>query len=170
MKILAFAGSNSSTSINQQLIRCTVGFLPNSEVIQLMDYAAPIYSEDLERMEGIPSGIKKLHQKLDEADALVISVGEHNGNISAFFKNLLDWLSRHKRDFLLGKKTMLMAASPGRNGGSTALRIMEDTLPYFGAEVIGTLSVGNFYEVVKEGEITDSKLKGEIQDILKLLV
>lgn len=166
MKILAFAGSNSSKSINQQLIRCAAEYLPNSEVIQLTDYAAPIYSEDLERAEGIPAVIKKLGQKLAEADALVISVGEHNGNISAFFKNLLDWLSRNKRDFLSGKKAMVMAASPGSNGASSALRIMEDTLPYFGAEVIGTLSVGNFYEVFKEGDITNPKLRQKLQEFV----
>ena len=92
MKIIAFAGSNSSKSINHQLVSYAVKLVENSEVINLNDYAVPIYSQDLENSEGIPQSIKYLCAKLSETNKLVISVCEHNGNISAFFKNILDEL------------------------------------------------------------------------------
>jgi NAD(P)H-dependent FMN reductase len=93
MKTIAFAGSNSSTSINHQLVSYAVKLVEDSEVIKLTDYNAPMYSQDLEKSEGIPQVIKDLNDKLSEANKLVISVCEHNGNISAFFKNILEWLS-----------------------------------------------------------------------------
>ena len=52
-KILAFAGSNSSTSINYQLVKYTASLIENHE-IQLMNmsnYPFPMYSEDAEKKE-----------------------------------------------------------------------------------------------------------------------
>jgi len=101
-KILFFAGSNSSKSINHKLVVFAATQIPNhtSEVIKLTDYNLPMFGEDIEREEGYSEVLKELYSKIKEADALVISVGEHNGMISAYFKNTLDWLSRLDRNFL----------------------------------------------------------------------
>ena len=92
IKIIGFAASNSSSSINHQLVSYALKLVDNSEVIKLTDYIIPIYSEDLEKSEGIPQSVKDLNAKLTESDKIIISVNEHNGNISAFFKNILDEL------------------------------------------------------------------------------
>ncbi len=170
MKIIAFAGSNSSKSINQQLATYAASLTPNTEVIQLTDYNTPIYSEDAESETGIPESIQRLNNKLSAADGFIIAVNEHNGNISAFFKNILDWLSRNQRDFLKDKKVVLLSTSPGGRGGASAIGIAQKTLPYFGATVVGTISIGNFYDVFKNGELIDSHLAESLkQTTLKLL-
>ena len=162
MKIIAFAGSNSSTSINHQLVSYVVKLVEHSEVIKLNDYVVPMYSQDLENSEGIPQSIKHLGAKLSETNKLVISVCEHNGNISAFFKNILEWLSRDNRNFLLNKQVVILSASPGGGGAQTALTITERTLPYFGAEVVSKLSVKGFYDIFKDGKIIDHELNNQL--------
>jgi len=51
MKILAFAGSNSSTSINKQLVTYTSAQLQEHTVhiIDLNDYEMPLFSIDREK-------------------------------------------------------------------------------------------------------------------------
>jgi NAD(P)H-dependent FMN reductase len=162
MKIIAFAGSNSSSSINHQLVSYAVKFVEHSELIKLNDYDAPMYSQDLENSEGIPQSIKHLGAKLSESNKLVISVCEHNGNISAFFKNILEWLSRNNREFLKNKQVVILSASPGSGGAQTALTITERTLPYFGAEVVSKLSVKGFYDNFKDGQIINQELNNKL--------
>lgn len=166
MKTIAFAGSNSSTSINLQLVSYVAEITENTEVIKLTDFSAPMYSEDLEKERGIPKSIKDLDEKLAQADKLIISVGEHNGNISAFFKNILDWLSRNNRGFLIDKKVMLLSTSPGAGGAKSALAVTEKTLPYFGATVSNTFSVSSFYDNFKDGKIADPKINEELIELI----
>lgn len=119
-KILAFAGSNSSKSINYQLVKHTVSYMSDHEVrlLNLANFPFPMYSEDYERENGYSNSLVELKNDIADADALVVSVNEHNGNPSAYFKNLLDWLSRLDRNFLDGKPILLMATSNGRRGAS----------------------------------------------------
>ncbi len=52
MNILAFAGSNSSTSINRELVKFALKSYTEESIdlIDLNDYAMPIFSVDLEKM------------------------------------------------------------------------------------------------------------------------
>ncbi|MCB0444022.1 MAG: NAD(P)H-dependent oxidoreductase, partial [Flavobacterium sp.] len=94
----------------------------------------------------------------------LISVNEHNGNPSAFFKNVLDWLSRLDRKFLEGKKVFLLSTSNGARGGMSSLEVVKNMLPRFGAEVIDTYSLASFKEnfSVEETKITNDEIKNEI--------
>jgi len=151
-KILFFAGSNSSKSINHKLVSfASSQFTGHSvEVIKLVDYQLPLFSEDIEREKGYSVDLKMLYNKIKEADALVISVNEHNGMISAYFKNILDWLSRLDRNFLEGKKIMLMSTSRGKRGGASALEYTKNVLPRFGATVIESFSFPSYSENFSE--------------------
>ena len=124
-KILAFAGSNSSSSINKQLVDYVVFRLDNvkAKTLLLTDYDIPMYSEDIEKNEGFPVGIQELKQEIAACDGLVIAVNEHNGSVSAFFKNILDWLSRVDRSFFGERKILLMSTSPGGRGAAGALAV-----------------------------------------------
>jgi NAD(P)H-dependent FMN reductase len=146
MKTIAFAGSNSSKSINQKLINYVVELTDSTEIIHLTDYDIPMYSMDQEEQNGIPESVKQLNDKLATADRLIISVCEHNGNMSAFFKNTMDWLSRHDSKFLKDTQITLFSTSPGKGGGASALAAAEKMLPYFGAEIKSTLNVPSFYQ------------------------
>jgi len=165
MKIIAFAGSNSSNSINHQLVSFAATLIDNSEIIQLTDFDIPMYNIDIENI-GIPEGVVQLNEKLDEADSFIISVSEHNGNISAFFKNILDWLSRNNGNFLLDKKVVIISTSPGKGGAASALKITEKTLPYFKANIVGTLSVGEFYENFKDRTLVNLEIISNLQSVI----
>lgn len=163
---IAFAGSNSSKSINHQIVSFVASLTEQTNVLKLTDFEAPIYSSDIEEESGIPKGIVALNEQISSADRLIISVSEHNGNLSAFFKNTIDWLSRNDRDFLKGKEVILLSCSPGPGGASSALAIAEKTLPYFGATIKSKLSIGNFYQIFENGKINDANTIEEIKKCL----
>lgn len=166
MKVITFAGSNSSSSINHQLVEFVASLNENIEVSRLTDYKIPMYSMDIENNQGIPSEVSVLASKLDEADQFVISVAEHNGNITAFFKNHLDWLSRNNRDFLKGKKVIVLETSPGRGGASSAIEIMAKTLPFFGAEVVARESLPSFNHNFEKGKPLDKEFVKKLSSII----
>ena len=147
-KILVFAGSNSSKSINHQLVSFAASQIAghNVEIIKLTDYDLPIFGEDIERERGYSVDLKMLNNKIKEADALVISVNEHNSMVSAYFKNTIDWLSRNDRKFLEEKKILLMSTSNGKRGAASALEYTNNVLPRFGANIIDSFSFPSFSE------------------------
>ena len=115
------------------------------EVLNLHELEIPMYSIDKEK-EGFPQNVKFLYEKIVEAPALIIAVNEYNANVSGFFKNIIDWLSRVERKFLHGKKILLMSTSPGKRGGAAALEYCKNQFPRFGGEVVESFSLPLFYE------------------------
>ena len=93
------AGSNSSTSINYKLVRYTAGLIDGKEVqlLNMANFPFPLYSEDVEKTKGFSNSLMELRDDIKSAEGLIISVNEHNGSPSAYFKNLIDWLSRLER-------------------------------------------------------------------------
>lgn len=168
-KILAFSGSNSPTSINHQLILHVAEKIQGHEleVIRLGELHVPMFNIVLEK-EGFPEDVTFLYEKIRQQDALVISVNEYNANISGFFKNVIDWLSRKDRKFLEGKKVLLMSTSPGARGGASALEYVKSQFPRFGGEVIESFSLPQFYENYDSvaGEITNEVFALGVQDVL----
>ena len=144
--VIAFAGSNSSSSINFQLVKYTVGLLKDQEVqlLDLANFPFPMYSEDYERQRGFSNSLVEFKEDIKNAAGLVLSVNEHNGNPSAYFKNVLDWLSRVDRNFLENTPVLLMSASPGGRGAVGSLGVVKDMLPRFGAEIVATFSLPSF--------------------------
>ena len=142
-KILCFAGSNSSKSINYKLVSFAATQIvgQNVEVIKLTDYTLPLFSEDIEREKGYSVDLKMLYNKIKEADALVISVNEHNRTVSAYFKNTIDWLSRLDRN---------LSTSDGRLGAASALEYTKYVLPRFGANIVESFSFPSYSENFSE--------------------
>lgn len=155
-KILAFAGSNNSKSINHQLVEAIaqkMGDVVN--VIRLTDYEIPLYGIDAEQQNGFPAGLDKLYEEIQSADGLIISIAEHNGNVTAFFKSVFDWLSRKDRNFLANNKILLMSTSPGKGGGKTAHGLMETSMPFFGGRVVATYQLPEFFQHFQDGRVAD---------------
>lgn len=168
--ILAFAGSNSSTSINQQLIHYVASEIQShkTKVLDLTNYTMPMYSEDEEKNNGFPGMVMGLKQEISEAEALIISVNEHNGSLGAFFKNVLDWLSRLDRNFLENKKILLMSTSPGKRGGISAMEYAKGMLPRFGGEIVESFSFPSFYDnfSTEENKVIDETLMLGLKEVL----
>ncbi|NND31545.1 MAG: NAD(P)H-dependent oxidoreductase, partial [Saprospiraceae bacterium] len=118
-KILALAGSNSSKSINYQLLNYTVSLIHNCEinVLDIRNWIIPIYSVDMDGDKFTPKEINSLMSLAGEFDGFIISTPEHNSGPTAFFKNITDWLSRRSDKVFMDKPVLLMSASPGRRGG-----------------------------------------------------
>lgn len=167
--ILAFAGSNSSTSINFKLVKLTATMVENHDIqtLNLAEHPFPMYSEDLEKGKGYSDALTQIKGHIAQADGIIVSVNEHNGNPSAYFKNLLDWLSRMERNFLEGTKVLLMSTSGGKRGAKGSLGVIEGMLPRFGAEVVATFSLPSFYDNFSEDGILDKDLKAEHQSAVQ---
>lgn len=167
-KILAFAGSNSSTSINHQFITHISNRINGHEIkiIKLMDYEIPMFSVDKQNNDGIPLDIQVIKNLISEHDALMISVNEHNGTVSAFFKNILDWLSRLDKNFLADKKILLISTSPGARGAASSLEYTKEILPRFGGQVIESFSFPSFNDNFENDTIQNEMLNMGIEDVL----
>lgn len=169
MRILAFSGSNSASSINQELIEHVAGLLRTQvDVLDLRNYEIPMYGIDEENSNGFPIGLQALFKTFKSYDAYIISIPEHNGNFPAFFKNTIDWFSRMERDFFEGKPVLLLSASPGKEGGSSVLGIAEQSFLYFGGKVLGRFSLPEFHAYRSNGKINieGTTLGTELKEIL----
>lgn len=169
MKIVAFAGSNSSKSINHNLLQALVPEFSNEvELLSLRDFEAPLYGVDLMGEIGIPDSMKQLHEKMKSADAFVVSVAEHNGSIAAVLKNTYDWLSMLDQKFFFDKPTVFLSTSPGPRGGQSALKHMVEIMPYRGANIVGSYSLGSFSDNYDNGKLSESAL-AELRPIIATL-
>lgn len=178
MKVLAFAASNSSQSINRQLVCAAMkvlqsDLLPATEIdiADINDYEMPIYSMDREQAGGIPGEAQSFYAKIGAADALLISYAEHNGNYTAAFKNLFDWMSRIDQKVFQDKPMVIMATSPGARGGARVLSIAETSAPFFGADIRATFSLPKFQDAF-DGEalaLVDPEKQAELRKALSAL-
>ena len=167
-KILAFAGSTSSTSINKKLATFAAENLNNTsfDVIDLRDYAMPMYSEDEER-NGFSENSKKFNTLLDTYDGFILSLAEHNGSYAAAFKNIFDWSSRLEANVFRDKPLLLMATSPGQRGGSSVLDAGLLRFSRMGAKELVTFSLPSFNENFKEGTIVDEDLLNQLKVVIQ---
>lgn len=145
-KILAFAGSNSSKSINYKLARYTTSLMKGHtiQLLNMANFPFPMYGEDYEKENGFSNSLIELKNDISKADAIVIAVNEHNSCPSAYFMNLIDWLSRLERTFIAEKKVFLLSTSPGKRGGIGAHKVANAILSRFGAKVIASFSLPSF--------------------------
>jgi len=177
-RILAFAASNSSASINKMLVTHAADVF-KSEVVQgaditildLNDFEMPIFSVDRENDGGIPDKAQAFFKAIGDADALLISYAEHNGSYSSAFKNIFDWSSRINAEVFQGKPMVIMSTSPGPYGAANVLKTATDSAGFFAADIKGSLSVPNFNDVfdTASGTLTDADLAAELRSQLKKL-
>ncbi|MBD1421757.1 NADPH-dependent FMN reductase [Sphingobacterium chuzhouense] len=169
MNILAFAASNSSTSINKKFVTSVSKYYkePNDviEIIDLHDFEAPLFSEDCEKTDGIPSTAYDLAKKIDEADFILVSFAEHNGNYSAAYKNITDWVSRIPgRKIYNGKPLFIMATSNGKRGGQSVLDIAANRLAKDGADILEIFSLPQFSENFEDGKgVTNVTYRSQLE-------
>jgi chromate reductase len=175
MKIIAFAGSNSSKSINKKLATYASSLFENAtvEIVDLNDYEMPLFGVDIEVGIGQHELAKAFLAKISQADVLVISMAENNGNYSVAFKNVFDWCSRIGAKVFQDKPMLLMATSPGARGGSSVLEIAKNAFPRYGAQIKASFSLPSFndnFDIQKGiicNEILDTELKKCILNFLQ---
>jgi len=163
--IIAFAGSNSKTSINKQLAGYAASLVEEVEttVLDLNDFELPLYSFDFETAHGIPENAHKFIELLKNTDGIILSLAEHNGAYSTVFKNLFDWMSRIDGKLFYKKPMLLMATSPGGRGGLSVLEIAKGRFPFHDANIIESFSLPFFGEHFKDQKITDEALNTQLK-------
>jgi len=84
MQVIAFGASASKHSINKIFATYTAHQFENAkiEILDLNDFALPLFTVDLETETGIPENAKQFYNKLQTADLIIISLYEISQNIT----------------------------------------------------------------------------------------
>lgn len=175
-KILAFAGSTRTDSFNKKLVKiAATGAMEGGAdvtVIDLRDFAMPLYDGDLEQQQGLPSNAKKLKDLILSHQGLLISAPEYNSSISGVLKNTIDWVSRPSAGeeslaCFKGKVAGIMSASPGGLGGLRGLVHVRAILENISVLVIpDQIAVGKAHEVFNaDGTLKDKKQEDQVKRI-----
>lgn len=178
MKILAFAATSSSKSINKHLVRYAADQLSTqhdeieTKILDINDYELPLFSEDREAEIGQPELAKAFLEKIATSDALIISFAEHNGSYTVAYKNLFDWASRINPKVFQNKAMLLLSTSPGPGGASSVLATATASAPYFDGDVKSSLSIPSFYENfnVEEGRLINYNINEELLSSINSLL
>ena len=169
--VVALGASSSEASINKQFASWVAQQVNEVEVdvLDLNDFEMPLYSVDLERLEGVPQKAVAFRDQLQAADGIVISFAEHNGSYTAAFKNIFDWFSRIQKPIWMEKPMLLLAAAPGPRGGKNVLDLAVKTFPYQGGNVAASFSLPKFRDNFSAEEgIVNPELKSEFEEALRL--
>ena len=178
-KILAFAGSTRSESLNKKLIKVGAEGATAADaavtLIDLRDYALPLYDGDLEAT-GMPEAVLKLKKLFSEHDGLLIASPEYNGSIPGPLKNAIDWVSRpapgeKSLASFADKVAALLSASPGAAGGMRALVHLRASLTHINVLVLPQqVSVSKAHEAFNPGgSLKDAKQQASVHNVAKKL-
>lgn len=145
-KILAVGASTSRQSINKEFAAYAAKALPDVEVsvIDLNDYAVPMYSVDEEGANGLPEAAQSFVEAIEASDGMVLSLAEHNGSYAAAFKSLFDWATRVKQKVWSDKPMLLLSTSPGGRGGATVMEAAKGSFPHLGGNIVSSFSLPSF--------------------------
>ena len=178
-KILAFAGSTRSDSWNKKLVKVAAEGATSAgaevTLIDLRDYALPLYDGDLEAA-GIPEAALKLKKLFLEHQGLLISSPEYNSSISGVLKNMIDWVSRSAPGegalaCFTDKVAGLLSASPGALGGMRGLVHLRAILGNIKVLVLpDQVAVSKAHEAfTSDGSLQDAKQRAAVQGVARKL-
>jgi chromate reductase len=175
-KILAFAGSTRTDSFNKKLVKVAAAGARDAgadvTTIDLRDYQMPLYDEDLEKKDGLPSSTRKLKELMLSHQGFLISSPEYNSSISGVLKNTIDWTSIQSDGeaplaCFKDKVSGIMSASPGGLGGLRGLVHVRAILENIGVLVIPTqVAISKAHEAFNlDGTMKDTKQEQQVKKI-----
>lgn len=139
-RVLAFSGSARRDSLNRKLLAVTVEAVRKlgGEVtlLDLNEYALPLYHGDLEDAEGLPANAAKLIELINQHAGLLIASPEYNSMLTPLLKNTLDWCTRADDNPFIGKVAAVVSASPGAFGGVRSAQLTRQLLLHLGCHVV----------------------------------
>lgn len=179
LKILSFAGSLRSDSVNKKLIKWSNNELKNMghEVtfVDLRDYLLPVYNPDI-TIEEFPKNAVLLANLMQEHQVWLIASPEYNASITSCLKNLIDFVSRSPENTpnlsaFAEKIVGLISASPSMLGGSRGIRHLKDILSSMGSIIIpAQANVPNAFSVFnQQGDLTDINGQQAVRSVLSQL-
>lgn len=128
--IIAFSGSLRKGSYTTKLIKAFQKNAPNGITVDIIDISnLPFINEDLE--SNLPQAVKGLHEKIKEANAILLATPEYNRSYSPVLKNAIDWGSRPDgKNMWDGKPAAVIGCSPYRHGGFGAVNHLRQVMMY----------------------------------------
>jgi len=126
MRILALGGSLRAGSRNRALLDEAAALAPSKTELDLSQLAAigslPLFNQDVEQRDGVPSAVAELKDALRAADGLLIATPEYNWGIPGFLKNAIDWASRPPSDIphVFGDLPVALVGAGGHSGTRNA--------------------------------------------------
>jgi chromate reductase len=174
IRILGFAGSLRKNSYNKLLLQAAAKLLPQSAQLELFDLdGIPLYNQDRE-VQGIPEIVKRFKEKIESADAILITTPEYNHSYPGVLKNAIDWASRpYGHNSFDGKPVAVMSAAPGLFGGVAAQDQLKQVLVALNMHVVAqpaviVTSAHQKFDV--DNELTDADTKQFMKQLLANLV
>lgn len=180
-RILAFAGSARTDSLNKRLAQAAAGLArargADVTFCDLRDHPMPLYDGDLEAAEGLPETVVRWKDLLREHDGLLIACPEYNSSITPLLKNAIDWASRPADGepmlaVFRDKTAALIATSPGALGGLRGLVPVRSILGNIGVHVTPSqLAIPKGHEAIgADGTIADDGVRQRLERVVDELV
>jgi NAD(P)H-dependent FMN reductase len=139
-RILAFAASARRESLNRKFLALAVQAAREAggevTLIDLNDFALPLYHGALESQQGIPANAVKLIGLVVQNHALLVASPEYNSMVTPLLKNTVDWCSRADDNPFEGKVAAILSASPGMYGGVRSLQMAQQLFLKLGCHVV----------------------------------
>lgn len=175
MKILAFAASLRTESLNRRLITLAADIARRHgaevDLAEFAEFDMPLYNGDLDA-EGKPPGAIELKNRIEAADSIMIASPEYNFSMPGTLKNAIDWVSRFRPMPTRGKTGMLLAASPGVVGGIRGLWQLRIPLEGIGVtlhpDMFALAGAANAF--APDGTLLDEKLQERLENVVAAYV
>ena len=170
IQIVGISGSLREGSFNASLLRAAAESAPEGSSVSINSIKdIPLYDNDVEDKEGIPSKVTALKELIAAGDGLLLVTPEYNNSMPGVFKNAIDWLSRppeDRRRIFFGRPVGLIGASPGGFGTAFSQYAWMPTLRVLNTQVwSGRLlwvsgASGKFDD---QGNLTDTTVLSQVK-------
>lgn len=161
-QILGVSGSLRKDSYNTAALRLAQELAPEGVEITLADLSAiPLYNDDV-RLEGLPSSVVSLGERIASADAVLIATPEYNYSIPGVLKNAIDWLSKIEKQPFDRKPVAILGASMGAMGTARAQYDLRKVFVFLNAHLLNRPEImipSAHARFDAEGNMTDEKTR-----------
>jgi chromate reductase len=173
MRVLAFAASLRTGSLNQKLLDVAVRIAREQgydvDLAHFREFDMPLYDGDLQTSGGLPTGALELVRRIEAADGIMIASPEYNYSIPGTLKNAIDWVSRARPQPLRGRSGMIMAASTGVIGGIRGLWQLRIPLEGLGVmlspDMFALASAASAFD--EHGKLVDERLAKRLDSTVR---
>ncbi|MCL4417532.1 MAG: NAD(P)H-dependent oxidoreductase [Actinobacteria bacterium] len=173
IKILGFGGSLRKGSYSKTILNTAKELAPEDADIEIFEKIGefPLFNQDMER--DPPEAVKEFKEKIEEADAILISTPEYNYSIPGYLKNAIDWASRPYGDNSFNDKAVaVMSESEGMLGGARAKYALRNTFVFLNMHPlqIPEVIIPFAHKKIKDRKLIDQHTKDKIKELLEALV
>lgn len=172
MRLLVFAASLRSNSLNVSLARLTADYLAargvEVDLASFSEFDAPSYNQDLLDNSGFPRAVGAFIERLRAADGFAIASPEYAFSVPGMLKNLIDWSSQDEPIAWTDKPGLLLSASVSSMGGQRGLAALRIPLEALGAQVYPDMfSVPTAHEKLdSSGQLTDTGVRARLHSVI----